>query len=83
MKSSDDITNPIPSYFNIVSDSSDYSVTDDTEDDQDTDDDLLCMTEEEKLDTKYLAIFQNNSEEFDEQVINVENQEALKKWNYL
>ena len=56
MKSSDDITNPIPSYFNIDSGSSDYSVTDDTEDEQDTDDDLLCMTEKEKLDTNNLAI---------------------------
>ena len=36
------------------------------------------MTEEEKVETKYLAIFENNCEEFDEQVISVENADALK-----
>ena len=68
-------------FFNIESDSSDYSDTDESEDDMLTDDDLLCMTEKEKLETKYLAIFQNNSDEFNEQVISVENQEELKNWN--
>ena len=37
------------------------------------------MTEEEKLDTKYLAIFENNCEQFDEQVISIDNVEELKK----
>ena len=73
------VTASIKEYYDIESDSSDYSNTDESEDDQNTDDDLLCMTEEEKQDTKYLAIFQNNSDEFDEQVISVENQEQLKK----
>ena len=44
-----------------------------------TDDDLVQMTEEEKLDTKYLAIFENNIEQFDEQVISIDNAEELKK----
>ena len=73
------VTTSIKEYYDIESDSSDYSNTDESEDDQNTNDDLLCMTEEEKQDTKYLAIFQNNSDEFDEQVISVENQEQLKK----
>ena len=71
-------TSPIQAYYNIESDLSYYSDTDESKDDLPTDDDLLCMTEEEKQDTKYLAIFQNNSDEFDEQVINVENQEQWK-----
>ena len=33
------------------------------------------MTEEEKLDTKYLAIFENSCEQFDEQVISMDNAE--------
>ena len=70
-----DNISPIQAYYNIELDSSDYSDIDESEDDLPTDDDLLCMTEEEKQDTKYLAIFQNNSDEFDEQVISVENQE--------
>ena len=53
-----------------------------TEDDEDyvsTEDDMVSMSPEEKLDTKYLAIFQNNSEEFDEQIISVENANELKQ----
>ena len=73
------VTASIEQYCDIESDSSDYSNTDESKDDQNTDDDLLCMTEEEKQDTKYLAIFQNNSDEFDEQIMSVENQEQLKK----
>ena len=47
----------IQAYYNIESNSSDYSDTDEFEDNLPTDDDLVCMTEEEKQDTKYLAIF--------------------------
>ena len=53
-----------------------------TEDDEDyvsTEDDMVSMSPEEKLDTKYPAIFQNNSEEFDEQIISVENANELKQ----
>ena len=76
------VTASIKQYCDIESDSSDYSNTDESEDEMSTDDDLLCMTEEEKQDTKYLAIFQNNSDEFDEQIMSVENQEQLKNLNY-
>ena len=75
-------TSTIQDYYNIESDSSDYSDTDESEDDLSTDDDLVCMKEEENQDTKYLAVFQNNSDEFDQQVISVENQEELKNLNY-
>ena len=67
--------------YNIDSDTSDYNVTDDDDNDEEIerDEDLVLMTEEEKVETKYLAIFENNCEEFDEQVISVENADALKK----
>ena len=68
-------------YYNIDSDSSDYSdYDDDDSDDGDvTEEDLTEMTPEEINDAKYLAIFQNNSEDFDEQIMSTENFNQLKK----
>ena len=37
------------------------------------------MSPEEKEDVKYLAIFENNSEDFDEQVMSVDCKNELKK----
>ena len=69
---------PITDYCDIESDSTDYVETEDDSDEIAIDDDLLSMSPEEKLDTKYLAIFQNKSQEFYEQIISVESVTALK-----
>ena len=71
---------PSTMYYNIESDSSEYSESDEDDDDGDvTDDDLLRMSEEEKKDAKYLAIFQNSSEHFDEEIMSVDDVNDLKK----
>ena len=44
------------------------------------DDDTIVMTQEEKDEVKYLSIFDNNEDDFDEQVMSVENVDALKKY---
>ena len=66
-------------YYNINSESSDYSESNDDDDDDITDKNLTEIKPEEINDAKYLAIFQNNSEDFDKQIISIENANELKK----
>ena len=70
---------PLTLYYDIESDSTDYVETDD-EDNGSTDDETIMMTSEERDDVKYLSIFDNNEDDFDEQVMTVKNVEALKKY---
>ena len=71
---------PSTMYYNIESDSSEYSESDEDDDDGDvTDEDLLRISTEEKEDAKYLAIFQNGSEHFDEEIMSVDDVNDLKK----
>ena len=73
------IVSPPTLFFDITSDSSDYEETDYEDDDDSFDDDLPLMTPEEKEEVKYLAIFENNSEDFDEQIMSVDSVNELKK----
>jgi len=66
-------------FYNIDSDSSDYSESDYDEEGDVADEDLLEMGPDEKHDAKYLAIFQNNSEEFDEKIMSLDDANELKK----
>ena len=66
-------------FYNTDSDSSDYSESDEDDDGDVTDEDLLEISSEEKHDTKYLAIFQNKNEEFDEQIMSLDDSNELKK----
>lgn len=59
---------PSTIYYDIESDLSDYV---------ESDDDLVEMISEEKHDTKYLANFQNSSEEFDEHIMIVDSVNEL------
>ena len=82
LKQTKDIANtitPLTLYYDIESDSTDYVETDD-EDNGSTDDETIMMTSEERDDVKYLSIFDNNEDDFDEQVMTVKNVEALKKY---
>ena len=73
-------SSPSTMFYNIDSDSSDYTESDEDDNDgNDTDEDLMIMSNEEKKDAKYLAIFQNGSENFDEEIMSVEDVNALKK----
>ena len=69
---------PPPIYFDISSDASDYVCTDD-EDIDDTDDEHIVMSSEEKNEVKYLSIFQKYTDNFDEEIMTVESVEELKK----
>ena len=60
-------------FYNIDSDSSDYSKSGEDDDGDVMDEDLLEMSSEEKQDAKYLAIFQNKNEEFDEQIMSLDS----------
>ena len=67
-------------FFNIDTDSDNYSDSDDYDSSgDDTDDDLKAMTESEMIDMKYLAIFENEYSDFDEKIMSSENSEELKK----
>ena len=65
-------------YCDIESDTSSYIDESDTEG-EDTDEDLREMSTEEKEDAKYLSIFENEYNDFDEKVMSVEITEELKK----
>ena len=66
-------------FYDIESNSTDYVNNDDYVTEDDTDEYLITMTPEEKEDAKYLAIFQNNNEDFDEQIMGVDSKNELKK----
>jgi len=71
---------PSTTFYDIESDSSDYTEPDEDDDDgAETDDDLMIMSIEEQQDAKYLAIFQNGSENFDNEIMSVQDVNALKK----
>ena len=65
-------------YFAIESDSTDYIETDD-ENIGSTYDETIIMTPEEKEDVKYLSIFESN-EDFDEQVMTIQNVDGINKY---
>ena len=68
-----------PMFYNIDSDSSDYRESDYDDEGDVTDEDLFEMNTDKKHDAKYLAIFQNNNEEFDEQIMSLDDSNELKK----
>ena len=73
------IVSPPTLFFDITSDSSDYEESDYEDDDDSFEDNLPLMTPEEKEEVKYLAIFENNCEHFDEQIMSVDSVNELKK----
>lgn len=62
-------------YYNIESDSTNYAVPEFGEEDF-TDDDFIEMSHDEREDTKYLAIFENN---YDGKIMALEDVNKLKK----
>ena len=44
-----------------------------------TDDDLIEMSDTEKEDATYLSVFENNYNDFDEQIMGLDDVEVLKK----
>ena len=50
---------------------------------EETDEDLKEMSKEEEEDTKYLSIFENEYNDFDEKVMSLESFDELKKWKWL
>ena len=70
----------LPKFYNIDTDDSSYTesiYSDDAE--YSTDEELKTMTDEEKEDSKYLSIFENEYNEFDEGIMSLENTEELKR----
>ena len=45
-----------------------------------TDEDLIETLDTEKEDAKYLSFFENNYHDFDDQIMGLEDVEALKEW---
>ena len=67
-----------PLYFDIESDASDY-VESESDFSDNEDEEKAVISEAEKKDVEYLSIFQCKTDEFDEEIMNVDNVEELKK----
>ena len=65
-------------YYDIDSDSSNYVESEDNEEEIMIDENLIEMSDTKKEDAKYLSIFENSSYYFDEQIMGLEDVEALK-----
>lgn len=74
--SSASIITPATLYLDIESAASNYVESDN--DDDVTDDDLLVISPE---DSKYISIFQNDDENFYEEIMSVEGVVELNNWN--